>query len=180
MNFDSFIGLIKKKKEFPTHMGGSWSSDGIILSSTYNGVPWEFRGKLADEVADIDFGCCFENNSCIKEREDPAPLFFTPAVSLHVNYCCSRCFQTIGNTIILPPDENILKQIAELFEETSMGFWRPAVGCTLPPIYRSTMCLTGRCDYIVKKHNLSREDLMKLWRLTNIKQIWKTEREKNV
>ena len=169
MDYKEFIKLINKEREFPTNSGGIWDAGKVILSDTYQGVPWDIRYSLAEEVSKINFGCEFKNNSCIKERENPEPIFFTPAASLHVNYCCSRCFQTVGNLLILPADEKILYEIACLFDPNAEGFWKKDVGCALPAKYRSTMCLVGRCEYVKSKHKLFKSDMLKILSLTNIR-----------
>jgi len=178
MEIKSFLKLLKQKKEFPTNDSEIYKLNSVVLSSTYNEVPWGVREIFATEVASINFGCKFENNSCVKERNEPSPAFFIPAKSLHVNYCCSRCFQTIGNLTTLTNNQDELQIIAGLFDSEAEGFWKQNVGCTLPIRYRSNMCLTGRCAYL-QQQKLSKEDLIKIYRLINMKNILKRTK-KNV
>jgi len=151
-----------------------------VLSETYNdtGVPWEFRYQLAEKTIGIDFGCDFKRGRCIKERNDgPGMIAWLedPSSNVRVNYCCSQCYQTVGNLSYLPNNDKIIEEIASLFDPELRGFWRQGVGCTLPHRYRSTICLTGRCSYLHKTSVMDKEDLLKLYQLSNIRTLWRKQ-----
>jgi hypothetical protein len=171
MNTTEFIAFFTSYKKVPV-FGGTWEGNPGILSNTYNGVPWEDRYIAASRLAAVDFGCRFEGNRCIAERNrsDEAVSW---AMGLgrknrHVSFCCASCYLTCGNLLILPDDTSVLTEIAKLFNPRAEGFWKTGIGCTLPSKYRSTDCLTYRCNYI-KNIGTSKETLQLIVDLVNLK-----------
>jgi len=183
MNVQDFL-------KFFTSIHGNryWSVPGGLLVSTYNdtGIPWEFRYQLAEELKDVDFKCDFKRGRCTQERNDWIGMrawIENPDSNIRVNRCCSQCYLTIGNLMYLQNNDEVLDEITTLFDPELRGFWRQDVGCILPHKYRSTICLTGRCtwlrqqSYKNEEFRMSEADLMKVYRLSNIRSIWKRSRK---
>lgn len=174
MDYKEFIKYYTSIK----HVPGTGFLESGRISNTYRGVPWGFRYKYAEEV-DEDFGCDFVDNRCVRERNENMEEWWNTLGrnSRHVSYCCSSCYISVGNIRLLPNDEEVLREIASLFDyENRRGFWRENQGCILPRRYRSTLCLTDRCSYLLKNVKPSRKLLQKIYNLTNITALWRKER----
>jgi len=178
MNKKAFIEFFLQPKKIKM-MGGEWESPGGTISEYYakGNVPWWFRYKLAEDLVGADFGCDFVDGLCRAERPGGWTViqeFRKDEVlpDYGVNFCCSACYLNVGNLTILPKDEAALTRVASLYEPSKYGFWREGIGCILPYRYRSTMCLTGRCEYLRRNFRAPKETLAKIYKLTNIRSEW--------
>lgn len=187
MDYKRFLEYYKSYKHVPgvegLKPGELWYIDRGEISDTYHGVPWEFRYKYAEQMAAEDFGCQFKNNRCVRERSCVKEMGEwwqgLGKESPHVSYCCSTCYISVGNIRILPNDEQLLKQIANMFDyKGRRGFWREGQGCILPHRFRSTLCLVDRCDYLKENVAPRKELIQKIYNLTNVKSLWRREQLK--
>lgn len=171
MDYQNFLNYFKSIKHTPKN----GYIEGGLISDTYFNIPWEIKYKYSEELIGEDFGCNFINNRCIMERTFPLNEWWKGLGkdSKHVSYCCSTCYISVGNIRRLPSDLITLKLIASLFDYVGRrGFWREDIGCILPHKFRSTLCLTDRCDYLKEILAPRKELIQKIDNLLNLKSLW--------
>lgn len=111
--------------------------DDIVSETAMGGQTWEYWAELADFMEEIDFGCRFdESGGCQNAKKYNSSGYAN-------NMCCCRgCAETEGYLTTIPSEalETIKREYAE-----DTGFWR-STGCALPRKWRSSVCLSFRCQ----------------------------------
>lgn len=120
----------------------------ITPKKSYGGLEWSDWYTIAEMTNKIYYGCDFQDGICTKLNED---LKTNPNASKMC--CCNQCGNHIGYLNYIQNNSEVLKMISSLFHPV-LGFWKKDTGCSLPRKYRSSTCLSYRCDLAKKRYDI--------------------------
>jgi hypothetical protein len=109
------------------------------------GQNWAEREAIAEQTANLDFGCDFKGNTCRAMRQNRRGC------------CCQSCKSRHGFLGKINP--SAFNEILALFDRV-WGFWRPGSGCILPRKWQSPTCLFFACLPFMKEKD--RHDLVQI------------------
>jgi len=117
-----------------------------VSELSYFGLTWNQWAKFTKMASSLNYGCNFNANGRICSGH-------TESADKSTEMCCCRgCLTCVGYLSLIPNDEQIIKEIAYLFDK-KYGFWRKKKGCILPVKYRSATCVGYRCADARKYRN---------------------------
>lgn len=105
----------------------------MVSKQHHHGYSWEEWATIANVLKDVDFGCHFDCfGGCTKR------------LMTDKRACCSDCAFSFGHLKTIP--EEAVEVCMANFKRGN-GFWTPQ-GCTLPWEFRSSTCLSYRCQRV--------------------------------
>ena len=144
------------------HMGNKaeaiYRLNNSVSDTPYEGGTWESREKTVNGVLGVvDFECNFDDcGKCAAYRADEEKTGNWDRA------CCSSCARFVGYLDRIPKEA--LDPLIEGFDP-EVGFWTPK-GCSIPPKWRSKICLAHSCAWANESATITVMDALKGLRKT--------------